>query len=99
MSEEIVQRAMRELLQGPAAPLPDAKRIWWLAEIRRRQEARMRVMRIMRRVRIATSAAAFLGAGGVAVWQGADLPGLVFLAGASVVCAAIVAARAVLIRE
>lgn len=99
MSEEIVQRAMRELSQASAAPLPDVKRIWWLAEIRRRQEARFRVVRIMDRVRIATSAAALLGAGGIAVWQGNDLPGVTFFTAAALICATAVGLRAVLAKE
>lgn len=99
MSEETVQRAMWELSQTPAAPLPDAKRIWWLAEIRRRQEARLRVMRIMDRVRIATSAATLLGAVGLAVWQGNDLPGVTFFTAVSLVVAAVIGVRAVLNQE
>ena len=99
MKDEAVRHAMRELSQASPRPLPDAKKVWWLAEIRRRQEKRHRVTRIMTLTRVSTSVAALLGASGIALWQEIDLPSLSFLAVAAVVCAAAAGARAVLAKE
>jgi hypothetical protein len=99
MKDELVRRAMEELSQAPPRPLPDAKKVWWLAEIRRRQEKRPRVIRIMMLSRVSTSVAAVLGASGIALWQEIDRPSLSFLAMAAVVCAAAAGARAMLAEE
>jgi len=99
MSEEIVRRAMQELSQTPLAPLPDGNRIWWLAEIRRRQEAARRVSQTMTRVRIITSVAALLAGSGLAIWLGNDLPGLTFLTTAGLLCATAAAVRVVMAKE
>ena len=99
MKDEVMQRAMEELAQAPPHPLPDAKKIWWLAEIRRRQEKRQRVTRIMMLSRVSTSVAAVLGASGIALWQEIDLPSLSFQAMTAAVCAAAAGARAMLAKE
>jgi hypothetical protein len=99
MSDEAVRHAMRELSQAPPRRFPQARKVWWLAEIRRRQEKKHRVARIMMLTRVSTSVAAVLGAGGIALWQEIDPPSLSFLAVAAVVCAAAAGARAVLARE
>ena len=99
MNDEAVRCAMRTLSEAAPRTLPDAKKIWWLAEIRRRQEKRHRVTRIMTWTRVSTSVAAVLGAGGIALWQEINLPSLGFLAAAAVVCAAATGARAMLARE
>ena len=99
MKDDVMRRAMAELSQAPPGPLPDAKKVWWLAEIRRRQEKRERVTRIMMLSRVSTSVAAVLGASGIALWQAIELPSLSFLAIAAVVCAAAAGARAMLAEE
>ena len=99
MNDEAVRRAMLELSEAPARPLPDAKKIWWLAEIRRRQEKRQRVTRIMMLTRFSTSVAAVLGATWLALLQEVDLPSLTFLAVSAVVCAAAAGAHAILANE
>ena len=99
MKDEAVRRAMRELSQPPACPLPEARRVWWLAEIRRHQEKRQRVSRIMMLSRVSTSVVAVLGASGIALWQQIDLPSLSVLAVAAAVCAAAAGARAILAKE
>jgi hypothetical protein len=99
MKDEVVWRAMGELSQARPGPLPHARKVWCLAEIRRRQEKRRRVTRVMMISRVCTSVAALLGAGGIALWQKIDLPSLSFLAVAGVVCAAAAGARAMLATE
>jgi hypothetical protein len=99
MSEEIVQRAMRQLSQTPFAPLPDGNRIWWLAEIRRRQETARRVSQTMTRVRIVTSAAVLLTGSGLAIWLGNGVPGLTFLTAAGLLCATAAVLRVVLAKD
>ena len=99
MNEEIVRRAMQELSQTPHSPLPDGNRIWWLAEIRRRQDAARWVSQTMTRVRIVTSVAALLAGGGLAIWQGNDLPGLTFVTTAGLLCATAAALRVALAKE
>ena len=99
MSEEIVQRAMRQMPQAPQVPHPDPKRIWWLAEIRRRQEARLRTMQIMTRIRIGATAVVFGIGCAIAVWQGTDLPGLTWVAAAAFLSAAVTGLRVVLAKE
>jgi biotin transporter BioY len=99
MNDEAVRRAMRELSEAPERPLPDARKIWWLAEIRRRQEKRQRVTRIMTLTRVSTSVVAVLGASWLALLQEIDFPSLTFLAVSAVVCAVAAGAHAMLANE
>lgn len=99
MNDEAVRRAMEELSQASLPSLPHAKKVWWLAEIRRRQEKRRRVTRIMMFSRVFTSIVAVLGASGIALWLKIDLPHLGFLAVTALVCAAVAGAHAILAKE
>jgi hypothetical protein len=99
MNDEVVRRAMAQLAAESPPPLPDAARIWWLAEFGRRQQKRQQVARTMILTRVFTSAAVVLGACGVAVWWGVDLPSLEYLTVAALVCAGAAGARAMLAAE